>query len=121
MLKGLLKQLFAVLLLTFVTGILPAVTSSSDNEAHRSSALSGFPAHKIQFSGTAEAAELLPQKKYLKPEEAFIPSLTQDNDRVKITFEIADSYYLYQEKLKVEPRNCTIKKVTVPEGIPHDD
>lgn len=121
MLKGLLKQLFAVLLLTFVTGILPAVTSSSDNEAHRSSALSGFPAHKIQFSGTAEAAELLPQKKFLKPEEAFIPSLTQDNDRVKIIFEIADSYYLYQEKLKVAPRNCTIKKVTVPEGIPHDD
>ena len=73
------------------------------------------------FTENAHADELLPQKKFLKPEEAFIPSLKQDNDKIKITFEIADRYYLYQEKFKLEPRNCAISNIRIPGGIPHDD
>ena len=73
------------------------------------------------FTETANADELLPQKKFLKPEEAFIPSLQQDNDKIKITFEIADRYYLYQEKFKLVPRNCAISNIRIPGGILHDD
>ena len=122
MLKCLLERSFAVLMLTaFITGLLATVTGSLKGEKSPRQVLLESISVGLLYSGDAEAADVLPQKKYLKPEEAFIPSLTQDNDRLKITFEIADGYYLYQEKLKIEARNCTLKEIIIPEGIPHDD
>ncbi|MDD6176432.1 MAG: protein-disulfide reductase DsbD [Ruminobacter sp.] len=61
------------------------------------------------------------EDKFLPQDEAFYPTLTQDNEKVTIHFEIAKNYYLYQEMFKYEGINSTISSMNIPEGIDHDD
>jgi thioredoxin:protein disulfide reductase len=59
--------------------------------------------------------------KFLNVDDAFIPTLIQDNDKVTIEFKIAPNYYLYQERFKYKALNSSIKNVDIPEGVEHDD
>ncbi len=58
---------------------------------------------------------------YLSEDEAFAPELTQDGDAVRITFAIADGYYLYRERFAVDCVNCAIAAVDIPAGTYHED
>lgn len=61
------------------------------------------------------------EQNFLSVDEAFKPTLTQNDNEVIITFDIAPNYYLYQEKFKHEPIRSSIAKFEIPNGISHND
>ncbi len=69
----------------------------------------------------AEISATVEEPHYLDVEDAFIPSLEQNERDISITFRIAEDYYLYLEKFKITPVNCEITDISFPEGIYHED
>lgn len=53
--------------------------------------------------------------------EAFVFDAVQDGNRVRVSFVIADGYYLYRDKLKFEADNATLGEVALPPGKLHND
>ncbi len=58
---------------------------------------------------------------YLPVDDAFNPTLIQDDNKVTIRFAIAPKYYLYQERFSYEPINTAIAKFELADGISHND
>ncbi|MCL1124551.1 protein-disulfide reductase DsbD [Shewanella surugensis] len=57
----------------------------------------------------------------LPVDQAFAMDFKQVGNQVKISFVIADGYYLYRDKLKFSASNASIDKITLPEGKTHID
>ena len=66
------------------------------------------------------AGPALAQGDLLQPEEAFRPSAEAvGSDRVRVTWDIAEGYYLYRDKLGlkvVEPKGVALKGLDIPPG-----
>jgi len=58
---------------------------------------------------------------FLKPEQAFIYNFHQKNNKLTISFDIAEGYYLYKKQFKFSAVNATFSDVALPLGIDHED
>ena len=66
---------------------------------------------------------LMPAKtSFLKVEQAFQFSSEQlSENRIALSWQIADGYYLYQDKLKINGQDVTLTPIKLPEAEPHED
>lgn len=58
---------------------------------------------------------------FLKIDKAFIFDFHQQNNKLQVSFNIADGYYLYRHQFKFTTENATIIPVILPEGEHHED
>jgi thiol:disulfide interchange protein DsbD len=58
---------------------------------------------------------------FLKVDDAFVFNFYQTKDKLKISFDVADGYYLYRDKFNFTPDQATIYPVALPEGESHED
>ena len=58
---------------------------------------------------------------FLKVDEAFIFDFHQQKNKLQVSFNIADGYYLYRHQFKFSTENATIVPVALPEGEHHED
>ncbi|NMH66922.1 protein-disulfide reductase DsbD [Shewanella salipaludis] len=57
----------------------------------------------------------------LPVEQAFDLDFEQQGNRLKLSWVIADGYYMYKDKLKFETHNATLAEIVLPEGSAHED
>ncbi len=58
---------------------------------------------------------------FLKVDEAFRFNFHQQDNKLKVTFDIEEGYYLYRHQFKFKPTNTTIAEVVLPVGEDHED
>jgi thiol:disulfide interchange protein DsbD len=58
---------------------------------------------------------------FLKIDKAFIFDFHQQKNKLQVSFNIADGYYLYRHQFKFTTENATIIPVILPEGEHHED
>jgi thiol:disulfide interchange protein DsbD len=58
---------------------------------------------------------------FLKVDDAFVFNFYQTKGKLKISFDVADGYYLYRDKFNFTPDQATIYPVALPEGESHED
>lgn len=58
---------------------------------------------------------------FLPQKEAFNFSYSQDEDRVRVHWLIANGYYLYKEKIKITSSTTSINDAALPKGKAHHD
>ena len=63
----------------------------------------------------------LQQPKFLPVDQAFMLDFAQSGESVRISFQIADGYYLYKHKLKIAGVAVNFSNPTLPAGLPHED
>ena len=68
-----------------------------------------------KFSFLKGEPELMPV------DEAFVFDFKQEGNKVKISWVIADGYYMYRDKLKFEANGAVLGEIALPQGKPHTD
>lgn len=68
-----------------------------------------------KFSFLKGEPELMPV------DEAFVFDFKQEGDKVKISWVIADGYYMYRDKLKFEANGAVLGEIALAEGKSHTD
>lgn len=58
---------------------------------------------------------------FLKVDDAFVFNFYQTKDKLKISFDVADGYYLYRDKFSFTPDQAKTYPVALPEGESHED
>ncbi|MBA6293592.1 protein-disulfide reductase DsbD [Colwellia sp. MB3u-70] len=58
---------------------------------------------------------------FLKVDDAFIFDFHQQKNKLEVSFNIADGYYLYRHQFKFTSENATIVPVNLPQGERHKD
>ncbi|MBA6288806.1 protein-disulfide reductase DsbD [Colwellia sp. MB3u-4] len=58
---------------------------------------------------------------FLKVDDAFIFDFHQQKNQLKVSFNIADGYYLYRHQFKFTSENATIVPVNLPQGERYED
>ncbi|ARD44809.1 protein-disulfide reductase DsbD [Colwellia sp. PAMC 21821] len=58
---------------------------------------------------------------FLKVDDAFIFDFHQQKNKLQVSFNIADGYYLYRHQFKFTAKNAVIVPVNLPEGEHHED
>ncbi|PCH97990.1 MAG: protein-disulfide reductase DsbD [Gammaproteobacteria bacterium] len=58
---------------------------------------------------------------FLRVDEAFSFNFDQQNNQLRISFDIADGYYLYRHQFRFTNKNARITAVELPRGIDHED
>lgn len=58
---------------------------------------------------------------FLTVEEAFVFDFFQKRDKLEVTFNIQEGYYLYRHQFKISAENADITPVELPAGIEHED
>ncbi|UUO24299.1 protein-disulfide reductase DsbD [Colwellia sp. M166] len=58
---------------------------------------------------------------FLRVDDAFIFDFHQQKNKLKISFNIAEGYYLYRHQFKFSTKNAVIVPVNLPEGEHHED
>ncbi|MGB1263429.1 MAG: protein-disulfide reductase DsbD [Cognaticolwellia sp.] len=58
---------------------------------------------------------------FLKVDEAFIFDFHQQKNKLQVSFNIADGYYLYRHQFKFSTKNATIAEVNLPQGEHYED
>ncbi|XQW85461.1 protein-disulfide reductase DsbD [Thalassotalea piscium] len=61
------------------------------------------------------------ENEFLKPDQAFQYSFYQKNDKLTISFEIAEGYYLYKNKFNFASEHAEFVAPILPQGIEHED
>lgn len=61
------------------------------------------------------------EDEFLKPEQAFIFNFDQQDNRLSVTFDIAEGYYLYKKQFKFTSENAVISNIDLPKGLDHED
>ncbi len=80
------------------------------------------PATNAQESIFSSPASLFSNDdEFLKVDEAFIFDFHQQKNKLQVSFNIADGYYLYRHQFKFATNNATINPVDLPEGEHHED
>ncbi|MCL1057394.1 protein-disulfide reductase DsbD [Shewanella gelidimarina] len=54
-------------------------------------------------------------------DQAFVFDFKQEGDKVKISWVIADGYYMYRDKLKFEADGAVLGEIALPKGKSHND
>ena len=65
--------------------------------------------------------KLSQSKTFLPVEQAFIPDFVQQGNELKLSFQIADGYYLYKDKFKIAGVAASFSHPTYPPGMPYED
>ena len=63
-------------------------------------------------------------EEYLDPEVAFVlTAVAQSTNDIQLNWRIADGYYLYKQRIKLEPANAEhpVGAIVLPKGLPHSD
>ncbi|MCL1051093.1 protein-disulfide reductase DsbD [Shewanella abyssi] len=68
-----------------------------------------------KFSFLKGEPELMPV------DQAFVFDFEQQGDKVKISWVIADGYYMYRDKLKFEADGAVLGEIALPKGKSHND
>lgn len=63
----------------------------------------------------------LQKTEFLPVEQAFAMDFVQQGDKLRISFQIADNYYLYKHKLKFAGVAVNFSKPQLPAGLAHED
>lgn len=63
----------------------------------------------------------LQQPQFLPVDQAFMLDFAQSGESVRISFQIADGYYLYKHKLKIAGVAVNFSNPALPTGLPHED
>lgn len=63
----------------------------------------------------------LQKPQFLPVDQAFALDFAQSGESVRISFQIADGYYLYKHKLKIAGVAVNFSNPTLPAGLPHED
>lgn len=66
-------------------------------------------------------SKLSQSKTFLPVEQAFVPDFAQQDNALKLSFQIADGYYLYKDKFKIAGIGASFSHPTYPPGMPHED
>ncbi|WP_076414307.1 protein-disulfide reductase DsbD [Shewanella sp. UCD-KL12] len=61
------------------------------------------------------------EPKLMPVDEAFVFDFKQQGQHLKVSWVIADGYYMYRDKLKFEADGATIGEMAIPKGVPHTD
>ena len=81
----------------------------------------------VKVSAAAHAAavpEVEGKEEFLDPEVAFVlTGDAQSTNNIQLNWRIADGYYLYKKRIKLEPANAAqpIGEIVLPKGEPHSD
>lgn len=79
-------------------------------------------AHSESFLSSKEFSFSNDEPKLMKVDEAFVFDYKQTGNQLKISFVIADGYYMYRDKLKFSTNGATLAEINLPKGkIHHDD
>lgn len=57
----------------------------------------------------------------LSTEQAFAFDFSQKNDALTLTWEIAEGYYLYQDKFAIEAKDSAVSQIIFPPSLSHQD
>ena len=80
------------------------------------------PVANAQESIFSSSASLFSNdNEFLKVDEAFLFDFHQQKNKLQISFNIADGYYLYRHQFKFSTENAAIVPVSLPEGEHHED
>lgn len=75
-----------------------------------------------QVSGTSDMTDLFSDEpEFLPVDEAFAFEFNQTKDKLVITFDIADGYYLYKKQFKLVTKNAEIGEPVFPKGDMKED
>jgi thiol:disulfide interchange protein DsbD len=66
-------------------------------------------------------SKLSQSKTFLPVEQAFIADFAQQDNQLKLSFQIADGYYLYKDKFKIAGVAVSFSHPTYPPGMPYED
>lgn len=58
---------------------------------------------------------------FLKVDEAFVFNFYQEGNQLKLSFDIAEGYYLYRHQFKFKGTNTSLFDIELPPGIDHED
>ncbi|MGJ8691025.1 MAG: protein-disulfide reductase DsbD [Thalassotalea sp.] len=58
---------------------------------------------------------------FLKVDEAFVFDFYQKGNKLELSFNVKDGYYLYQHQFKFSTENATTSAINLPKGIEHND
>jgi thiol:disulfide interchange protein DsbD len=63
----------------------------------------------------------LQKPQFLPVDQAFVLDFAQSGESIRISFQIADGYYLYKHKLKIAGVAVNFSNPALPAGLPHED
>ncbi|TXH96954.1 MAG: protein-disulfide reductase DsbD [Rheinheimera sp.] len=63
----------------------------------------------------------LQKPQFLPVDQAFTLDFAQSGESIRISFQIADGYYLYKHKLKIAGVAVNFSNPVLPAGLPHED
>ncbi len=93
-----------------------------------SSLMSALPAAAQTPTGASQnpvaaqsILDALQKPQFLPVDQAFMLDFIQNGDKIRITFQIADGYYLYKHKLKLAGVGVNFSNPELPAGLPHED
>ncbi len=58
---------------------------------------------------------------FLKVDDAFVFNFYQNGNKLEVSFDIAEGYYLYRHQFKFKSNNAVFSEVILPAGIDHED
>ena len=100
--------------------LIAANSSVSDPLAAPAPQMDLAPQADDELSSISELRDLLgtatADDELLPPDEAFKVTAITDRDGINVRFDIADGYYLYQNKLKFDSSTHVLNKPVLPEG-----
>lgn len=106
-----LKKFFTVSLWC-LTGVMLTHLTLANNALANGGSANPFKSAVSWFSDEPE---------FLPVEQAFQFNFRQQNDKIIVSWQIHDGYYLYQHRFKVSSKTATIEPLTLPSGTDHDD
>jgi len=76
---------------------------------------------KSSIFDTSSSSLFSNDDEFLKVDEAFAFNFNQQGKQLKVTFDIAEGYYLYRHQFKFNAKGSTISEVSLPQGLDHED
>lgn len=86
-----------------------------------STALANFNAQQQSSFSSASSQPSFGEPTFLKVEQAFPFDYVQQGETVRLTWQVTDGYYLYQERFSVNAENADIGEVQMRQGTPYQD
>ena len=70
---------------------------------------------------TSSASLFSNDDEFLKVDQAFVFNFNQDENKLQVSFDISEGYYLYRHQFKFSSDNAKLSAVDLPPGIDHED
>lgn len=70
---------------------------------------------------TSSASLFSNDDEFLQVDQAFVFNFDQENNKLDISFDISEGYYLYRHQFKITSDNAQFSPVNLPKGIDHED